>query len=83
LGTIPDFTYQGEGYRLDGVIPNSPAQQSGLQKYDIIKKINDQTINGLRDVSRVLKSLAPGQMITIRFQRDQKVLEAQARLSQR
>ena len=83
LGTIPDFTYQGEGYRLDGVLPNSPAQQSGLQKHDIIKKINDQTINGLRDVSRVLKSLAPGQMITIRFQRDQKVLEAQARLSQR
>ncbi|MCK4709256.1 MAG: M20/M25/M40 family metallo-hydrolase, partial [Gammaproteobacteria bacterium] len=25
LGSIPDFSFDGDGYRLDGVVPNSPA----------------------------------------------------------
>ena len=70
LGTIPDFTFQGEGYRLDGVSPGSPAEQAGLQKLDIIVQINQQKISGLRDVSKALKSLAVGDEIEITYLRN-------------
>ena len=76
LGTVPDFSYQGQGYRLDGTVDGSPARNAGLQKGDIILKIENQDVNGLRDLSRILKSLQPGQKISITYQRSQSILSA-------
>ena len=70
LGSIPDFTYQGDGYRLDGVVPDSPAEQAGLGKMDIIVGIDDTPIKGLQDISKLLKTLKPGQKINIHYLRD-------------
>ncbi|MBV2090650.1 MAG: M20/M25/M40 family metallo-hydrolase, partial [Candidatus Thiodiazotropha sp. (ex Ctena orbiculata)] len=70
LGTVPDFTYQGDGYRLDGVVPNSPADKAGLKKLDIIVRIDQTPIKGLRDLSKSLKSLKQGQTIKIEYLRD-------------
>jgi hypothetical protein len=83
LGSIPDFTYQGEGYRLDGVVPGSPAAQAGLAKSDIIVAIDDVAIDGIRDISRVLKSLQPGQTISIRYLRGGERRETRAALKAR
>ncbi len=70
LGSIPDFTWQGSGYRLDGVVPGSAAEQAGLKKMDIITAIDRQEIQGIRDLSTVLKQLEPGQSIVIDYLRD-------------
>jgi len=83
LGTIPDFTFQGEGYRLDGVVPGSPAAQAGLGKMDIILAIDDRSISGIRDVSKILKTLKPGQKIHIRYLRDGKQQQTQVELKSR
>ena len=70
LGSIPDFTYQGRGYRLEGVVPGSAAEQAGLEKMDIITAIDQQAIEGIRDLSTILKQLEPGQTIVIDYLRD-------------
>ena len=80
LGTIPDFTFQGEGYRLDGVTPGSPAEQAGLQKLDIIVQINEQKISGLRDISKALKSLTVGDEIELTYLRNNQLLSTRALL---
>ncbi len=72
LGSIPDFTYTGKGYRLSGVTPESPAAVCGLQKDDVIVKIKDKTIVGLKDVSNILKSMRPGDSARIVYQRNSK-----------
>lgn len=72
LGTIPDFAYQGEGYRLSGVVPESPAEAAGLKEGDIIVHIGTQLIHGLRDVSKILKTLSPGTRIAVTFLRNEK-----------
>ncbi len=69
LGTIPDFGYNGEGYRLSGVMPGSPAETAGLKAGDVIVRINSETVHGLKDVSDILKSLAPGSRVSITFLR--------------
>ena len=78
LGSIPDFSYQGEGYRLEGVVPGSPAAKAGLGNMDIIVAIDDATIKGIRDISKILKSLKPGQTIHIRYLRDGKQQQTKA-----
>ena len=70
LGSVPDFAYTGKGVRLDGVTPDTPAVQVGLQKGDIIIRIDDTAIEDLQTYSDVLKSLQEGNEITIVFMRD-------------
>lgn len=70
LGTVPDFTYAGQGVRLSGVTPKSPAAASGLKKNDIIVEINGESIEHLPDLSKVLRSLKPGARLRIQFLRD-------------
>lgn len=70
LGTIPDFAYTGKGVRLDGVTPDTPAVEIGLQEGDIITRIGDTAIEDLQTFSEILKSLQAGSEITIVFLRD-------------
>ncbi|MBS1835813.1 MAG: M20/M25/M40 family metallo-hydrolase, partial [Acidobacteria bacterium] len=44
LGTVPDFSYKGEGVRIDNTLPGSPAQQAGLQAGDILLQLAGQPI---------------------------------------
>ena len=80
FGSIPDFTYQGKGYRLDGVVADSPAERAGLGKGDVVLAVDDAPIGGIRDFSRVLKALQPGQDIQITYRRGGERLRVRATL---
>jgi hypothetical protein len=78
LGIIPDFAYSGKGCRLSGVVPGSPAESSGLREGDVIVRIGSNAVHNLRDFSNVLKSLNPGDRISITFLRADKEMTAEA-----
>ncbi|GEM_PF-3087498 len=83
LGTLPDFGYQGEGVQLEGVVAGSPADQAGLRKGDRIVRIGATPINDLRAFSELLKTLNPGDRISILFIRDGKEERAEAVVKER
>jgi C-terminal processing protease CtpA/Prc len=83
LGTIPDFTWEGEGLRVSGVTPDSPAAQAGLAEGDVVVELAGQPINDLRDLSTVLKTLAPGDKITLSWLRDGTRHDAEVVLKER
>ncbi len=70
FGTVPDFTYEGDGIRLDGVRADSPAARIGLRKGDIITTVNEALVVNLRQYSEALKRLGPGDEIRVRYQRE-------------
>lgn len=70
LGTVPDFAFSGKGYRLSGVIPDSPADACGLREGDIIIRINASAVGGIKDLSQILKSLTAGSRISVTFLRN-------------
>ncbi|MCP3916584.1 MAG: M20/M25/M40 family metallo-hydrolase [bacterium] len=70
FGSIPDFAYQGAGMRFEGVTPGSPADAAGLRAGDVLTRIDESEIGGLRDFSECLKSLAAGQTVTAVVLRD-------------
>jgi len=78
LGIIPDFAYSGDGCRLSGVVPGSPAESSGLREGDVVVRIGSNAVHNLRDLSNVLKSLKPGDRISITFLRADKEMKAEA-----
>jgi hypothetical protein len=83
LGTIPDFTFQNGGYRIEGVRSGSPAEKSGLEEGDVIRTVNDMKIHNLKDFSAAMQSFSPGDTVTLTFTRRNKLLETKAILEMR
>ncbi len=77
FGTIPDFAYQGEGVRVESVVPDSPAANAGILAGDIITAIDDQKIVDLSSFSETLKTFAPGDQVTASGERDGQIFQAE------
>ena len=69
-GSVPDFTFSGEGVKIADLSPDSPAAKSGLQKGDVIIKLGQFKVANLRDYSDALKSFQPGNIVDLIYQRD-------------
>jgi len=83
LGIVPDFAFVGEGCRLSGVVPDSPAEKSRLKEGDVIIRINSSPVHNLKDLSNILKSLTPGSRISITFLRDGKEMKVETEVVER
>jgi hypothetical protein len=68
-GTIPDYATNVKGLLLGGVIGGGPAEQSGLQKGDVIIEINGQTITNIYDYTYALETLKIGQPVKVIYMR--------------
>ncbi len=75
LGVIPDYLYDGNGMRIDGVKDKRPAAIAGMQKGDIVQKIGDIEINNMKDYIKALSSFEPGQKTIALIKRGDKTIE--------
>lgn len=69
FGSIPDFNYSGDGVRISGVIPGSPAERAGLEKGDVLLEFAGAAVEDLRAFSNILKGLSPGDEVDVVFVR--------------
>jgi hypothetical protein len=83
LGTVPDFAFPGPGVRADGITEGSPAAKAGLQPGDVILRIDGQPIANLQEYSNLLRTLKPGQTVTVVVRRGEKELSVPVTLAER
>ncbi|MEW6218494.1 MAG: M28 family peptidase [Thermodesulfobacteriota bacterium] len=69
IGTVPDFTFAGPGYRLAGVVPDSPAAAAGLAAGDVILAADGSGIAGIKDLAALLRAARPGQSVQLTVER--------------
>tara|TARA_R110002073_G_scaffold30305_1_gene94697 strand:- start:298 stop:2160 length:1863 start_codon:yes stop_codon:yes gene_type:complete len=77
LGTVPDFSYQGEGVRVADVVAGSPAQRAKLQMGDILIQLAGKPIKDLASFSSILKTLKVGQRAELKYSRNEEVVSLQ------
>ncbi|WP_372975843.1 PDZ domain-containing protein, partial [Muriicola sp.] len=75
LGVIPDYLFDGEGMRIDGVSEDKPAQKAGLQKGDIVVKMGDSTVTDMMSYMRALSVFEEGDATTITILRNGKSMD--------
>lgn len=72
LGVIPDYLYDGQGMRIDGVSEGKVAQKAGLKKGDIIVKLGDSTITNMMSYMRALSVFKEGDKTSVVIKREEK-----------
>lgn len=70
LGVVPDYLYDGEGMRIDGVSEDKPAQAAGLMKGDVIVQLGDSTVVDMMSYMRALSAFKAGDSAKVIYQRD-------------
>lgn len=61
LGVIPDYMFEGPGMRIDGVKEDKPAQIAGMQKGDVVLKIDDHEVADMMGYMKVLGMYKKGE----------------------
>lgn len=73
----------GEGVRVEGVSPDSPAQKLGLRENDIIVSVNSAGITGPEEFRHKIGKMKPGDTIELVYVRGGKQKTATVELSSR
>lgn len=75
LGVIPDYLFDGEGMRIDGISEDKPAQKAGLEKGDIVVKMGDSSVTDMMSYMKGLSTFKEGDKTTVVVDRNGKMVE--------
>lgn len=74
LGIIPDYLFDGQGLKIDGVKDDRPAAKASLQKGDVVLKMGELDIHSMDDYMKALGYFHPKDEIDVLFERDGEVM---------
>lgn len=75
LGVVPDYLFDGEGMRIDGISEDRPAQKAGLLKGDVVKKMGEYEVTDMMSYMKSLSKFEKGQTATVTVERDGERIE--------
>ncbi|WP_234573339.1 M28 family peptidase [Rhodohalobacter sp. 614A] len=78
LGVMPDYTFSGEGFRIEQVRPDGTADAAGLQDGDIIIEMDGKEVADIYGYMEVLNTLESGDTISITILRDDEEIDLEA-----
>jgi hypothetical protein len=70
LGTVPNYSDQSDGMKLDGVRPGSPAERAGLRAGDLVVRLGKMAVKNVYDYTYALGELRAGEEVEIVIRRE-------------
>jgi Peptidase family M28/PDZ domain len=77
LGVVPDYLFTGEGMRIDGISEDRPAQRAGIQKGDVVKKLDTISVTDMMSYMKALATFERGQKAKVTVDRNGELLEVE------
>ncbi|MEN9884795.1 MAG: hypothetical protein RLZZ420_2012 [Bacteroidota bacterium] len=65
MGIMPDYSYSGNGVRVDGVSDNRPAKKVGILAGDIVKQLGDIKTSSVESYMQALSKFKKGDSTTV------------------
>lgn len=81
VGTVPEFGYNGNGYKVSGVTEGGPAAKAGMQSGDIIVKFGSKTVNNIYDFMYAMGEFSPGDKVDVIVLREGKEVKLNLELT--
>lgn len=77
LGVVPDYAFEGEGMRIDGVSDNKPASKAGLLKGDVVIQLGDHEVKDMTSYMKALGKFNKGEKTQVKFKRGNATMESE------
>ena len=74
LGIMPDYTFSGNGVRVDGVTNDRPAQKAGIKAGDVITALGEHKVSSVESYMQALGKFKKGDKTTVWYQRGNQTL---------
>ena len=75
MGVMPDYTYEGEGMRIDGVSDYRPAAKAGVLSGDVVKKLGGMAVKNVEEYMKDLSNIKKGDTTKVEVLRKGEVKE--------
>ena len=72
LGVVPDYMYDGQGMRIDGVTDGKPAAAAGLKVGDVVVKLGENHVTDMMSYMKALGMFKKGEGTKVTVLRDGK-----------
>lgn len=72
LGVVPDYLFDGEGMKIDGVTEGKTASNAGMKSGDIVKALGPHGVKDMWSYMEALSKFEKGDKTTVTFLRDGK-----------
>ena len=69
MGVLPDYTYSGDGFRIDGVREGGAADEAGLREGDVIVQVGEFEIVDINGYMEALGEFTSGEEIVVKVRR--------------
>lgn len=80
LGVLPDYGYEGPGFKITGTTEGRAGAKAGLQAGDVITKLGDIEIKDIYDYMESLSKFKPGDKTIILLKRGDEELRLEVQL---
>lgn len=77
LGVMPDYLYSGNGMKIDGLSPDKPAANAGLQAGDIVTQLGKVQVSDMQSYMRALAQFKKGDKAQLLYQRKGEVKQVE------
>jgi C-terminal processing protease CtpA/Prc len=75
LGVVPDYAFDGEGMRIDGVTDGRPASKAGLLPGDVVIQLGDNKVLDMMSYMKALGKFNKGETTKVKVKRGNDVVE--------
>lgn len=75
LGIMPDYSYSGDGFRIDGVRKDEPADLAGMEEGDVIIAMGENKISDIYDYMDMLGEIEMDEEVKITVFRNGEEIE--------
>lgn len=77
LGVMPDYMFQGDGMRLDGVTDGRPASKAGFKQGDVVIKMGKHKVEGMQTYMEALSNFKKGDKAMVKVKRGEEIIESE------
>lgn len=75
LGVVPDYAFEGEGMRIDGVTDDRPASKAGLEAGDIVIQLGEHKVLDMMSYMKALSKFSKGETTKVKVIRNHQEIE--------
>jgi aminopeptidase YwaD len=69
LGVVPDYSFEGEGMRIDGVSDGKPASKAGLLPGDVVIMLGENKVLDMMSYMQALGKFNKGETTVVKYMR--------------